>query len=71
VRRRRAEVRRRRGVHRLLERRPRVRGLFSQEHFTIWNLTAAGAVLLFLPTALIFLASQRFFVRGITLTGMK
>jgi multiple sugar transport system permease protein len=45
--------------------------LFSQEHFTIWNLTAAGAVLLFLPTALIFLASQRFFVRGITLTGMK
>ncbi|OLF14051.1 ABC transporter permease [Actinophytocola xinjiangensis] len=45
--------------------------LFSQEYFTIWNLTAAGAVLLFLPTALIFLASQRFFVRGITLTGMK
>jgi multiple sugar transport system permease protein len=45
--------------------------LFSQEHFTIWNLTAAGAVLLFLPTALIFLASQKFFVRGITLTGMK
>jgi multiple sugar transport system permease protein len=45
--------------------------LFSQEHFTIWNLTAAGAVLLFLPTALIFLASQRFFVRGIAITGMK
>jgi multiple sugar transport system permease protein len=45
--------------------------LFSQEYFTIWNLTAAGAVLLFLPTALIFLASQKFFVRGITLTGMK
>jgi multiple sugar transport system permease protein len=45
--------------------------LFNQEHFTIWNLTAAGAVLLFLPTALIFLASQRFFVRGIAITGMK
>jgi len=45
--------------------------LFSQEYFTIWNLTAAGAVLLFLPTALLFLASQRFFVRGIAITGMK
>ena len=45
--------------------------LFSQEHFTIWNLTAAGSVLLFIPTALLFLFSQRYFVRGITLTGMR
>lgn len=45
--------------------------LFNQEYFTLWHLTAAGSVILFVPTALIFLFSQRYFVRGITLTGLK
>ncbi|WP_174264566.1 carbohydrate ABC transporter permease [Phytoactinopolyspora halotolerans] len=45
--------------------------LFNQEYFTLWHLTAAGSVLLFLPTAVLFLLTQRYFVRGITLSGLK
>ncbi|OEV03873.1 carbohydrate ABC transporter permease [Streptomyces oceani] len=45
--------------------------LFNQEHFTLWHLTAAGSVLMFVPTALILIFSQRYFVRGIALTGLK
>jgi multiple sugar transport system permease protein len=45
--------------------------LFNQEYFTLWHLTAAGSVILFVPTAVLFLVSQRYFVRGITLTGLR
>ncbi|MCF6525255.1 carbohydrate ABC transporter permease [Streptomyces sp. JJ36] len=45
--------------------------LFNQEHFTLWHLTAAGSVIMFVPTALILILSQRYFVRGIALTGLK
>ncbi|MFI6319817.1 carbohydrate ABC transporter permease [Nonomuraea sp. NPDC050556] len=45
--------------------------MFAQEEFILWHLTAAGAVVLFVPTAVLFLFSQRYFVRGITLTGLK
>jgi multiple sugar transport system permease protein len=45
--------------------------LFNQEYFTLWNLTAAGSVILFVPTVLLFAFSQRYFVRGITLSGLK
>jgi len=45
--------------------------LFNQEYFTQWNLTGAGAVVLFVPTAVIFLFSQRYIVQGIALTGIK
>jgi multiple sugar transport system permease protein len=45
--------------------------LFNQEYFTLWHLTAAGSVILFVPTALLFVFSQRYFVRGITLSGLK
>ncbi|GAA4076808.1 carbohydrate ABC transporter permease [Nonomuraea soli] len=45
--------------------------LFNQEYFTLWHLTAAGSVILFVPTAILFLVSQRYFVRGITLTGLR
>ncbi|MPY53611.1 carbohydrate ABC transporter permease [Streptomyces acidicola] len=44
---------------------------FSEEHFQLWHLTAAGSVIAFLPTALLLILSQRYFVRGITLTGLK
>jgi multiple sugar transport system permease protein len=45
--------------------------LFNQEYYTQWNLTAAGAVLLFIPTIILFFISQRYLVRGIALTGLK
>ncbi|WP_349258440.1 carbohydrate ABC transporter permease [Stackebrandtia sp.] len=44
---------------------------FNQENFTLWHLTAAGSIILFVPTALLFLFTQRYFVRGITLSGLK
>lgn len=45
--------------------------LFNQENFQLWHLTAAGSVIMFVPTALILIFSQRYFVRGIALTGLK
>ncbi|MEV5964874.1 carbohydrate ABC transporter permease [Kribbella sp. NPDC051952] len=45
--------------------------LFNQEYFTQWNLTAAGALLLFVPTALFFVITQKFLVEGIALSGLK
>jgi len=45
--------------------------LFNQEYFTQWNLTAAGALILFLPTLLLFFFTQRFLVSGIVLSGLK
>lgn len=45
--------------------------LFNQEYFTQWNLTAAGALILFLPTAILFVFTQRYFVSGIALSGLK
>lgn len=45
--------------------------LFNQEYFTQWNLTAAGSVVLFVPTAALFFFTQRYLVRGVALTGLK
>jgi multiple sugar transport system permease protein len=45
--------------------------LFNQEYFTLWQLTAAGSVILFVPTAVLFVVTQRYFVRGIALTGLR
>jgi multiple sugar transport system permease protein len=45
--------------------------LFNQEYFTQWNLTAAGSIILFLPTAALFFVVQRYLVKGIALTGLK
>ncbi|WP_421724976.1 carbohydrate ABC transporter permease [Bauldia sp.] len=45
--------------------------LFNQEFFTQWNLTATGGVILFLPSFLLFLVTQRYFIRSVMLTGMK
>ena len=45
--------------------------LFNQEYFTQWNLTSAGSVVLFAPTAVLFFVAQRYLVRGIALTGLK
>jgi multiple sugar transport system permease protein len=45
--------------------------LFNQEYFTQWNLTAAGALILFIPTAIFFVVTQKFLVEGISLSGIK
>ncbi|GHO99311.1 sugar ABC transporter permease [Reticulibacter mediterranei] len=45
--------------------------LFNQEFFTQWNYTAAGAVVLFIPILVLFLFLQRYFVKGISLSGLK
>ena len=45
--------------------------LFSREFFSQWNLTSAGALVLFLPTAILFFFTQRFLVSGIALSGLK
>lgn len=45
--------------------------LFNQEYFTQWNLTATGGVIVFIPSLLLFLATQRYFVRSVMLAGMK
>ncbi|MEV4260958.1 carbohydrate ABC transporter permease [Kribbella sp. NPDC049584] len=45
--------------------------LFNQEYFTQWNLTAAGALILFIPTAVFFVITQKFLVEGIALSGLK
>ena len=43
------------------------REIFSAQ----WTLLMAGTVIATLPVIIVFLVGQRFFVRGITLTGMK
>lgn len=45
--------------------------LYIVQHRTSWDVVMAGSVLSTLPLLLIFLFFQRFFLRGITLTGMK
>lgn len=45
--------------------------LFNQEYFTQWNYTATGAVLIFIPSLLLFLFAQKFLVRGVVLSGLK
>jgi multiple sugar transport system permease protein len=44
---------------------------YSNQHTQQLHLTMAASVLVILPVLLIFLLSQRWIVRGITLTGMK
>jgi multiple sugar transport system permease protein len=55
------------------EMRPITTGLtlFNSEFFTQWNLTATGGVILFLPSFLLFVFMQRYFVRSVMMTGMK
>lgn len=55
------------------EMRPITTGLtlFNQEFFTQWNLTATGGLILFVPSLLLFLLTQRYFVRSVMMTGMK
>lgn len=45
--------------------------LFDQERGTNWGALMAGAVIVMLPTLLIFLIAQRQLVKGIAMTGLK
>ncbi|MCP5096826.1 MAG: carbohydrate ABC transporter permease [Chloroflexi bacterium] len=45
--------------------------LFDQERGTNWGALMAGAVIVMLPTLLIFLVAQRQLVKGIAMTGLK
>jgi multiple sugar transport system permease protein len=43
----------------------------QNEYFTLWTLLMAGAVVSLIPTLLLFLFAQKYFVQGITISGMK
>ena len=43
----------------------------SGQHNTDWGLLMAGSVIVILPVVVLFLALQRFYVRGITMSGLK
>lgn len=45
--------------------------LFVVKNRTSWDLVMAGSVLATLPVLIVFLIFQRYFIRGIALTGMK
>lgn len=45
--------------------------LFVVKNRTVWDLVMAGSVVATLPVLVIFLIFQRYFIRGIALTGMK
>lgn len=44
---------------------------FRTEVGTVWNLLMAGSAISMAPTIIVFLFTQKYFVRGITMTGLK
>jgi multiple sugar transport system permease protein len=44
-----------------------LKGRFS----TVWNLLMAGNVISFIPIFIVFLFAQKYFIRGITMSGVK
>jgi len=45
--------------------------VFQTQYTTRWDLLMAGTVIVTIPVLIIFLAGQRYFTRGIALSGMK
>src|SRR5207248_2400358 len=45
--------------------------LLNSQHGTDWTVLMAGDVIALMPVVLVYLAAQKYFVRGITLTGLK
>jgi multiple sugar transport system permease protein len=45
--------------------------VFQTQYVTRWDLLMAGTVVITLPVLIIFLAGQRYFTRGIALSGIK
>ena len=44
---------------------------FQQEHTAEWGMLMAGSFLMTLPAIIIFFVAQRYFIQGVTLTGLK
>lgn len=44
---------------------------FQQQHGTRWNVMMAASLLVMLPTLVLFFSFQRYFIEGVTLTGVK
>ncbi|MBB6730589.1 carbohydrate ABC transporter permease [Cohnella zeiphila] len=44
---------------------------FQQQYGTRWNVMMAAALLVMLPTLALFFSFQRYFIEGVTLTGVK
>lgn len=44
---------------------------FRQEEGTIWNLLMAASVITLLPTLIVFMFTQKYFVRSVVTTGIK
>lgn len=45
--------------------------IFRDSRSTVWNLLMAGTVTATMPILLIFFAAQKYFIKGIALTGLK
>ena len=45
--------------------------LFVIKNRTVWDIVFAGSVISTIPVLLIFIFFQKYFIRGIALTGMK
>ena len=45
--------------------------LFILKNKTVWDIVFAGSVISTIPVLLIFIFFQKYFIRGIALTGMK
>jgi ABC-type glycerol-3-phosphate transport system permease component len=45
--------------------------LFQNQYGGKWTLMMAGAVVSILPILLIFFMAQKYFIRGIAMTGVK
>jgi multiple sugar transport system permease protein len=45
--------------------------VFQTQYTTRWDLLMAGTVIVTIPVLIIFLAGQRYFTRGIAMSGMK
>jgi multiple sugar transport system permease protein len=46
-------------------------GFLNTQHSTDWTRLMAGSVILLVPILILFIACQRYYVRGIALTGLK
>ena len=44
---------------------------FIDSYATFWNTLMAAALIVILPPVVVFLIGQRYFVEGVTLTGIK
>ena len=44
---------------------------FQQEHTAEWGMLMAGSFLMTLPAIIIFFVAQRYFIQGVTLTGLR